>query len=100
MKYIIRRGQYPSETYIPDNGEMIYAMKTKQFFIGDGINTMVNLKPFNNVVMSDSGKVFLVRIDENDNPIIKPYIQKDLKTNEICEFYASTKEDLENLKNE
>ena len=87
-KFIIRRGEKPLDTYIPDDGEMVYARSTNEFFIGDGINVMTKLKPFNNIVKSDSGKVFLVRIDKNDKPIIKHYTQKDLQNGEVYRFFA------------
>ena len=90
--FIIRRDEKPSDTYIPEDGEMVYSRSTNEFFIGDGINVMTKLKPFTNIVKSDSGKVFLARIDENDKPIIQHYIQKDLQNGEVYRFFTDNED--------
>ena len=61
-KVLIKRGNYPSSDYVLSEGEIAFAIKTREFFVGDGEHVMTELKPFNNIVSGDDGYIYLVRV--------------------------------------
>ena len=67
-KVLIKRGDYASHNVILSDGEMAYARKKREFFIGDGKTPMTSLKPFNGVVRGDNGYMYVVSVDKYGKP--------------------------------
>lgn len=68
IKVLIKRNDYPSDTYVLSEGEMAFAIKTGEFFVGDGEHVMTELKSFKNIVAGDDGYMYLVRVDKDGKP--------------------------------
>lgn len=74
--------------FILKNGEMCFIEDKNVFYIGDGINKTSDLKPFNNLVKGDNGKIYAVSVDKEGIPFateVKLYTEKVSGT-----FYAET----------
>lgn len=97
INLILKRGKKDAN-YIPLEGEPVYTIDTKELLIGDGINTVTNLKAvsiLNNIVYDEDGKLYQIKI-ENDNKeedtkkVILTPLKMENKIKE-CFFYIKNK---------
>ena len=68
---IIKRGNEPTD-YVLHDGEMAYCRNDREFYIGDGITPMNQLKPFISLVAGEDNKVYTVSVDKDGNAHAKP----------------------------
>jgi len=85
---LIKRGDVPSEDVILKDGEMAYARKDREFYIGDGKSRMTELVPFKSLVAGDDNKVYAIRVDKDGVAHAKPvasYVKGSLLEFKISE---------------
>ena len=71
-------------------GEPFVCLDTMEFFIGDGVKTVKELKPisvFNNIVKAADGKLYQVNLD--DNGVVQTIVPFTIYNNDISNKHIS-----------
>ena len=85
INFYIKRGHDLNSEYIPHDGELCWGKDTNRLFIGDGKTPIKELKGFNNICKSPSGKLFLVYVDDDGKTTVEQLSTK--YKDDTFEFY-------------
>lgn len=67
---LIKRGNEVKDIVF-ESGELVYCYGTNSFYVGDGKTSMLELKPYNNLVKGENGKIYAVTVDKSGNPQVE-----------------------------